>query len=121
MRERNLKMLTNILYKSKLAYWLYTKFSKHYSRAIDFLRRKLNDSIIAIDSIDPDYEYGDSEWRDYNSMRMLGITIDQLEALPEIDLVRNLETIDFVIDEIHKGRNPKCNLCYREIEWGVVK
>ena len=105
-------MLTNILYKSKLAYWLYIKFSKHYSRAIDFLRRKLNDSIIAIDSIDPDYEYGDSEWRDYNSMRKLGITIDQLEALPEIDLV---------IDEIHKGINHKCNLCFREIEWGVAK
>ena len=113
-------MLTNILLKSQLAYRLYIKFSDNYTRAIDFLRRKLNDSIIAIDSIDPNYEHGDSEWREttnqsiYNSMRRLGITIEQLETSELTDLVRNLETMDYVIDEIHDDRNRMCNLCYRE-------
>ena len=87
-------MLTNILLKSKLAYWLYIKFLTKYERAIDFLRRKLNDSIIAIDSLDPDYEWGDSGWREYKSMRKLGFTYDQLEALPEIDLSRLKEVLN---------------------------
>ena len=95
--KEELKMLTNILLKSLIALRLYTKLSTIYARAIDFLRRKLNDSIIAIDSIDPDYEHGDSGWREYNSMRMLGITIDQIEALPLNDLERVLEIIDLEV------------------------
>ena len=90
-------MLTNILYKSKLAYRLYIKFQKHYTRVIDFLRRKLNDSIIAIDLID--YCATDSDRREHFSLRMLGITWEQVEALKEGDRNEIYEVFDFIIKE----------------------
>ena len=107
------KMLTNILYKSKLAYRLYIKFSKHYSRAIDFLRRKLNDSIIAIDRIDPCAL--DSDMREYRSMRSLGITWEQVDTLSEYNRNEIFEVFDFIISE-KKDWNTKCNSCYQEIK-----
>jgi len=106
-------MLTNILYKSKLAYRLYIKFSKLYTRVIDFLRRKLNDSILAIDKIDPCAL--DSDMREYFSMRTLGITWEQVEALKEGDRDEIFEVFDFIISEKNDW-NTKCNSCYQEIK-----
>jgi len=87
-------MLNNILIKYEIALWLYTKFSFHYERVIDFLRRKLNDSIIAVNSLDPDYVDGDSGWREYRVMRKFGLTQELIERRSKTDREKLVNTIN---------------------------